>query len=183
MTSNGNPPAPVEGEAIGCSKKAVLERIYGAIAICTCAFAVVWLWWNETTFTFGTQLVRLGWWTTPFAAAGVAAAVFLAGTALNAILKKQRLIIGKDCLQIVTNVSGQDQVVFQLPYSSISEISCPNDKVIVIALKNLNDPRNYGSKRYLGSVARNSFICVSEIYLLPPKEIFQRMITAKQGLK
>jgi hypothetical protein len=136
---------PVKGEVFPVSKRKILGLVATILLILPFAAALVWLWWTDTVIPVINKQVK--WYGALIGLVGSVAGVFGSPLLIWWLLtRKERLILGKDVLQLVVSKGGEDVVRYQVPYDNIESVSIQkeNDQTVVaVELRDLEDPDLY----------------------------------------
>ena len=133
---------PVQGEVIPVSAKKAIWLIGLAVVFIPVGVGLAWLWVSDTTIPLINRQVT--WWGAFIGAVGAAAGILLPPIVLwQWLVRKERLVIGTEYLQVVVSKSGTDVVKRQIALKNI-ESTVPKkhfeQTVVAIQLRNVDAP-------------------------------------------
>jgi hypothetical protein len=100
---------PVEGEYIPVSAKKSFLLICLAIVMVPIGVGLALLWWNETTIPLINK--RVTWWGGLLGAVGAVAGILVPPIILwQWLVRKERLVLGTEYLQVVISKGGKEFV-------------------------------------------------------------------------
>jgi hypothetical protein len=115
-------PEPVKGEVVPRSLRKAFQAVYLAGMTFCAGSCCVSFWCLETVF--GSHMSSshfVPWFSLIFGLFGVLAGSWIVYFVLHRLLSRERLVIGKECFQIIHRKGGRDVVLLQIPYTNIVE--------------------------------------------------------------
>lgn len=133
---------PVPGEVIPISAKKSIGLVAFVLALAPVGIGLTWLWVSNTKIPLINQQVT--WWGALIGAVLVAGAVVVPPVVLwQWLVRKQRLILGTEYLQVVVTKGGKDIVKQQVALKNIESAAVQKHlevTVIAIQLRDVDAP-------------------------------------------
>jgi len=174
---------PVQGEYIPISAKKAIWLIGLALVLIPVGVGLAWLWGSDTTIPLINKQVT--WWGALIGVVMATAGILLPPIILwQWLVRKERLVIGTEYLQVVISKGGKDSVKTQIAYKNIESATIQKhfeQTVIAIQLRDVDAPdlvppggesltkfkRDFGFHLYL-----------EDSYQLPAEDLCRRIETA-----
>jgi hypothetical protein len=174
MAQNGKVPQPVEGETIQDSPLKTLSLCLLAIfVLAPVGGGVVWAWWTGYSFLDR----QIAWYGAFLGAVFVLGGIMAVPVSVLCFFRRNQLILGKECLQIVRGGT----VTIQIPYQNIARIEMAEAEVYgkFIGI-DLREPKESGTVCPGAEATKNGFgwhyALSDESWTVPLGTIHERIV-------
>jgi hypothetical protein len=168
------------GEIIPVCAKKALQLIGPALFVIPVGVVLAWLWASDTTIPLINKQVT--WWGALIGACSAVAGILVPPIILwQWLVRKERLVIGAEYIQVVIAKGGRDVVKQQIAFTNIESATLQKhfeQTVIGIRLRDVNAPDLVPS----GGEALTKFerdfgfhVCLEDSYQVPAEEIRRRI--------
>jgi hypothetical protein len=177
---------PVQGDSIPVSAKKAIWFVGLGLAITPLGLVLMWLWWSDTTIPVIEK--QVSWWGALLGVVATVSGILLPPLVLwQWLVRKERLVIGADYLQIVISKGGKDFVKTQIAFKNIESASVTkhfDNKVVAILIRDIHAPDLVSPGADELTKFEKSFgfhLYLEDIYQLPARDVCRRIEKAVIG--
>jgi hypothetical protein len=137
---------PVKGEVFSRSAGKAFLGVAGFGLLFLFGVGLVYAFLTDTPWKGGDRPEFVTWWGFLMGLACMGFGPVFMVLTIRAVLRKQRVVVGKDRLQILERIGGRDVVVFQVPYTNIAKLKYEVTEAarrIGIKFKDTEDPATF----------------------------------------